>query len=50
MDAYTLIGVSFVSWKSPADPAQNDLPHTAIESVGMVISGRVERCFLSVSA
>ena len=50
VDAYTLIGVSFVSWNSPADPAQNELPHTAIESVGMVTSGSVERCFLSVSA
>jgi hypothetical protein len=32
VDAYTVMGLSFVSGKSPAEPAQKELPQTAIES------------------
>ena len=49
VDAYMVMGVSFVSGKSPAEPDQKELPQTATESVGMIVSAGVVRYFLIVS-
>ena len=49
VDAYTVMGLSFVSGKSPAEPDEKELPQTAIESMGMVVSAGVVRYFLSVA-
>ena len=49
MDAYTVMGLSFVPGKSPAEPAQKELPQTEIESVGMVVSAGVDRYFFDVA-
>ena len=49
VDAYMVMGVSLVSGKSPAEPDQKELPQTATESVGMIVSAGVVRYFLIVS-
>ena len=45
VDAYMVMGVSFVSGKSPAEPDQKELPQTATESMGMIVSDGVVRFF-----